>query len=207
MSLSTIFWDFDGVILDSMPVRDLGFKEIFNNEDPVLVEELLNFHRKNGGLSRFVKIRYFFEKLKNQECTDELVLEYANRFSLIMRDLLTDKKLLISNTVEFIAQNFQTYDFYIASGSEQNELRYLCEKLGINQYFKGIYGSPTPKTQILTQLLIENQLVAENCVMIGDAMNDYEAAKANHIPFWGFHSLELQKVSVRFITDFKEFSI
>jgi beta-phosphoglucomutase-like phosphatase (HAD superfamily) len=25
----TIFWDFDGVILDSMPIRDYGFSKIF----------------------------------------------------------------------------------------------------------------------------------------------------------------------------------
>ena len=27
----TILWDFDGVILDSMEVRDFGFREIFKN--------------------------------------------------------------------------------------------------------------------------------------------------------------------------------
>ncbi|WP_257122392.1 hypothetical protein [Aliarcobacter skirrowii] len=27
--IKTIFWDFDVVILDSMPIRDYGFREIF----------------------------------------------------------------------------------------------------------------------------------------------------------------------------------
>jgi HAD superfamily hydrolase (TIGR01549 family) len=207
MSLQTIFWDFDGVILDSMPVRDLGFKEIFKNEPTELVEQLLVYHRQNGGLSRFVKIRYFFETLKNQTCSDELMNLYANDFSLIMRELLTDKKFLISNTIEFIAKNYQNYDCYVASGSEQNELRYLCEKLGINQYFKGIFGSPIPKKQILANVLTDNHLKPENCVMIGDAINDYEAAVANKIPFWGFHSPELKEISDVFITDFAEFSL
>ena len=29
MQIKTIFWDFDGVILDSMPIRDYGFAKIF----------------------------------------------------------------------------------------------------------------------------------------------------------------------------------
>ena len=29
--IKTILWDFDGVILDSMAVRDWGFKEIFKD--------------------------------------------------------------------------------------------------------------------------------------------------------------------------------
>ena len=28
--MKNIFWDFDGVIIDSMKVRDLGFKQLFN---------------------------------------------------------------------------------------------------------------------------------------------------------------------------------
>ena len=31
--IKTIFWDFDGVILDSMPIIDFGFKKIFEEFD------------------------------------------------------------------------------------------------------------------------------------------------------------------------------
>ena len=29
--IKTIFWDFDGVILDSMPIRDYGFRKIWKS--------------------------------------------------------------------------------------------------------------------------------------------------------------------------------
>ncbi|MGH2278576.1 hypothetical protein ACRCD7_05475 [Aliarcobacter sp. ERUVET-7] len=35
--IKTIFWDFDGVILDSMPIRDFGFAKIFEEFDKELV--------------------------------------------------------------------------------------------------------------------------------------------------------------------------
>ena len=61
--IKTIFWDFDGVILDSMPIRDFGFAKIFEEFDKELVDKLLEYHTLNGGLSRYVKIRYFYNTL------------------------------------------------------------------------------------------------------------------------------------------------
>lgn len=54
-----ILWDFDGVILDSLAVRDYGFREIFKDFDKAAVEKLIEYHSINSGLSRFHKIRYF----------------------------------------------------------------------------------------------------------------------------------------------------
>ena len=60
MMIKNIFWDFDGVIIDSMPIREFGFRRIFKDFNKEKVELLTDFHRENGGLSRFFKIRYFF---------------------------------------------------------------------------------------------------------------------------------------------------
>ncbi len=61
--IKNILWDFDGVIIDSLAVRDYGFREIFKEFDKVLVEKLIKYHSINGGLSRFHKIRYFFNEI------------------------------------------------------------------------------------------------------------------------------------------------
>ena len=55
------------------------------------------------------------------------------------------KKYLIAETVYYIKNNYKNINFHIVSGSDQNELRFLCVELGIAQYFKSIHGSPTPK--------------------------------------------------------------
>ena len=74
--IKTILWDFDGVILDSMKVRDWGFEEIFKKYNRKLVDQLLYYHRINGGLSRYVKIRYFFEELLGQSITQAGILKF-----------------------------------------------------------------------------------------------------------------------------------
>jgi HAD superfamily hydrolase (TIGR01549 family) len=191
----TLFWDFDGVILNSNAVRDSGFERVLAAYPEKEVNQLLEFHKKNGGLSRYVKFRYFFEDIRNESVTDEKIQTYANRFSEIMKVLLTDRDLLIQETVKFIKTNFQKIPMIIVSGSDQDELRYLCEKLEIKQFFKRIHGSPKPKMDWIREIVLEEQLNSKKCLLIGDSFNDYEAAHLNKMPFMGYNNPEVEKLS------------
>ncbi|MDA9228124.1 HAD-IA family hydrolase [Flavobacteriales bacterium] len=203
--IKTVLWDFDGVILDSMKVRDWGFEEIFKDFDQELIDKLLAYHRINGGLSRYVKIRYFFEELLGQSITEERVLEYAQKFSTLMRKELTNSKNLITDTVNFIKNNHQNYNFHIVSGSDQEELRFLNKELRIDQYFISIHGSPTPKKQLVATLLKKHDYSLVRTCLIGDSINDYEAAIENDISFYAFNNLSLKKISNNYISSFKSF--
>jgi len=204
--IKTIFWDFDGVILDSMPIRDYGFAKIFEDFDKELVDRLLEYHTLNGGLSRYVKIRYFYNTLLNVEVSDEKVQEYADKFSTIMRNELTNKKYLIDETVEFIKLNYQNYNFHIVSGSDGKELNYLCKELELSQYFKTIEGSPTAKNDLVKNILQKYSYNPKECILIGDSINDYEAANINGIKFYGYNNEELRSLD-EYIEDSKDFLI
>ncbi|WP_340064173.1 HAD-IA family hydrolase [Ascidiimonas aurantiaca] len=190
--INTILWDFDGVILDSMEVRDLGFREIFNQFDSESIEKLIIYHRKNGGLSRYVKIRYFFEKIIGKYISDNEVQKYANDFSIIMREKLVNQKNLIKDSLNFIKKEHKNYKFHIVSGSDQAELRYLCRELKIDNLFISIHGSPTPKKDLITALMKKYEYLVEQTCLIGDSINDYEAANANKITFFGFNNESLK---------------
>lgn len=193
--IKNILWDFDGVILDSMPIRDFGFKQIFKKFKREDVDELLTFHKKNGGLSRYVKIRHFFENILGEVISDEDVLLYANSFSAIMRKRLVDKSYLIEETVAFIRNNTENFNFHIVSGSDQKELRHLCKELGIADLFLSISGSPTPKNDLVKDLLLEYKYERKKCCLIGDSINDFEAAKINNIDFVAYNNESLEKFS------------
>lgn len=186
-----ILWDFDGVILNSNAVRDLGFEKVLADFPQDKVEELLAYHRLNGGLSRYHKFRYFYEQILERPITDDDVMELASRFSIIMKKLLTDKSLLINDAVSFIRMNHTKYSMHIVSGSDQNELRYLCNELELDSYFKTILGSPTPKIENVRSILNEHAYKKEDVVLIGDSINDKEAATINGISFAGYNNLEL----------------
>jgi phosphoglycolate phosphatase-like HAD superfamily hydrolase len=191
MEIKVILWDFDGVLMNSNAVRDLGFEKVLHEFKPEQIDALLDFHRANGGLSRYVKFRYFFEKILQQEVSEEVVLEYANRFSGIMKELLVNPSLLIDETLQFVKANFDKYPMHIVSGSDGNELRYLCQMMGINHYFVSIEGSPTPKNHLVADLLARYGYEISECVLIGDSINDFEAAKVNKIHFMSYNNPEL----------------
>lgn len=199
--IKNIIFDFDGVILDSMPTRDYGFREIFKDFDSELVDEFILYHNINGGLSRFIKIRYFYEKLLKKDISEEKIDILANNFSIIMRNELIKEKYLIMETVNFIKENHTKYNLHIASGSEHKELNFLCDNLKVSEYFLSINGSPTKKNIIVENIIKKNDYLRNETILIGDSINDYEAAKVNKLDFYGFNNLELKNVD-RYINSF-----
>ena len=198
-----IFFDFDGVILDSMPIRDDGFRSIFKHYPSCLVEEFIIYHQYNAGLSRFHKIRYFYETILNKDISEKLVNKYANTFSTLMKNKLTNKKYLIEDTLEFIKSN-ACLDMHIVSGSEEKELNYLCEYLNISSFFKTIEGSPTDKNTLVKNIFLKEKYKKEDCILIGDSINDYDAANVNGIKFYGFNNENL-RLKDGYIDSFKNF--
>ncbi len=186
-----ILWDFDGVLLDSMPIREFGFREVLKDFPEEQIETLISFHKLNGGMSRYVKFRYFYEQVLKKEITNEQVRALADRFSQIMLRELGNTKYLIDDSLNFIRTNGLQYHMHIVSGSDEAELRHLCSVLGIAGYFSSIYGSPKPKDQIIRDLLKEYNYAKNEVVLIGDSINDQDAANINEIDFLGYNNAEM----------------
>ncbi|WP_243835995.1 HAD family hydrolase [Sphingobacterium paludis] len=196
-----LLWDFDGVIMDSMPIRDLGFLEVLKEYPQEQVDALIAFHQRNGGLSRYVKFRYFFEHIRGESITDDEVLRLAGKFSEVMLSLLINKDLLIQDSVQFIQDNHQNYAMHVVSGSDGQELNYICEQLGLDKFFRSIHGSPTPKKDLVRQVLLDNGYNPDEVVLIGDSVNDHEAAQHNAIDFTGYNNVHLHGLG-SYVTSF-----
>lgn len=200
----TILWDFDGVIMDSMPIRDKGFEIVLKDYPKEQVSLLMEYHRNNGGLSRYNKFRYFFEEIRKEFITDGEIKVLADEFSVVMLENLLDTNLLIDDSLKFIIDNYSKFNMHIVSGSDGNELRYICEALGLSKYFISIHGSPTPKKELVKQVIISNNYNKPEMCLIGDSFNDFEAAEANNILFYGYNNKKLLNHSVRYIQSFSE---
>ncbi|MBE0491147.1 MAG: HAD family hydrolase [Sulfurospirillum sp.] len=201
--IKNILWDFDGVILDSMPIRDYGFRKIFESYPEDLVEGFIRYHRLNGGLSRFHKIKYFYNHLLNKEISEKQIQDYAEQFTIIMKEQLTNEKYLIRDSVDFIKSNHKNYNFHIVSGSEHHELNYLCKNLDLADFFLSIKGSPTPKNNLVKNLLEKEQYKKEETILIGDSINDFDAANINGIEFYGYNNEMLREI-YKHIDNFKD---
>nr|WP_315143075.1 HAD hydrolase-like protein [uncultured Flavobacterium sp.] len=201
----TILWDFDGVIMDSMRVRDKGFEIVLKSYPEDQVALLMEYHRSNGGLSRYHKFRYFFEKIRQESVTDDYINVLAEEFSVVMIQNLLDSSLLIDDSLNFIKNNYSRYNMHIVSGSDGKELKYICDSLELSKYFISIHGSPTPKKQLVKELLDINNYLKEEICLIGDSFNDMEAAELNKISFFGYNNLDLKLMKSNYIDSFIDY--
>tara|TARA_B110000003_G_C16563306_1_gene501312 strand:+ start:386 stop:1000 length:615 start_codon:yes stop_codon:yes gene_type:complete len=194
-----ILWDFDGVIINSNSIREAGFRSVLNEYSKAQIELLIDYHNLNGGLSRYVKFRYFFKEIINEPVNDEKIDYLANEFSKIMRNALVDPNLLISPIINFINEQYNLGKvMHIVSGSDGNELRELCKKLNLEYLFVSINGSPTPKSELVKNIISSSKLNSTDYCLIGDAINDYHAAQKNLVTFFGFNNLRLKNLDKYF---------
>lgn len=189
--VKNIIFDFDGVILDSVPVKTEAYRILFRNYEEAVVSELITYHELNGGVSRYKKIEYFFDKLLNQKISEKTILKLANDYSLLTKEELTKPKYLIEDTISFIKRNYQNYNLHIASGADEDDLKYICNSLKISKYFLTINGSPMIKSEIVKKIIDLNNYSIDETILIGDSINDFEAAKNNEIDFFAYNNRKM----------------
>ena len=69
-SKKIIFWDFDGVIKESVSVKTDAFGKLFSNFGSKVSQKVVSHHINNGGMSRFDKIPIYL-KFANLQVTKE----------------------------------------------------------------------------------------------------------------------------------------
>ena len=204
MTIRTIIFDFDGVILDSIPIKTKAFRELFSDFPKNIVDKFIEYHIQNTGVSRYEKIRYFYEDLLKKNILKTEILDYAQIFSNLTKEELIKRKYLINDTLDFIKQNYNKYNMHIASGADEQDLKYICNNLNISNYFITINGSPTKKRKIIQAILNTYDYTKEETCLIGDSINDYEAAKYNGVLFFGYNNTKLEYMN-GYISTFDEF--
>ena len=203
--IKNIIFDFDGVIIDSVPIKTEAYRRLFKDHDEELVSKLVDYHELNGGISRYKKIEYFFNILLKKEISDKKILDYANKYSILTKEELSKEKYLIEDTISFIKKNYKNYNMHIASGADDSDLKYICNSLDLNKYFLSIKGSPMVKSEIVKEILNKNKYKTNETILIGDSINDFEASQKNSIKFYGYNNALLKKEHcyIEFMKDFK----
>ncbi len=75
MDFKHIIFDFDGVLAETNEIRFDGFQEVFKGYPPEQLATLDRWSRANGGLSRYVKIKHFFNSIREERVSEERVSE------------------------------------------------------------------------------------------------------------------------------------
>jgi len=180
-SFKTIFWDFDGVIKDSVDVKSDAFKQLFLPFGKDMANRIKEHHLANCGMSRFDKFPIYLE-WTGQLCTDKLIEEYSNKFSSLVKQKVIESNWVLG-ILDYFKNNSFTQTFFLITATPQQEIEEIMRNLKIENYFEQIVGSPTKKADAIKTLLNKYAITTEQALMIGDSNIDYEAALTNRLPF------------------------
>ncbi len=177
----TIFWDFDGVIKDSVEVKSDAFEQLFLPFGEKVVKKVRIHHEANGGMSRFDKLPIYL-KWADQELSKQLINEYVGKFSALVKQKVIESDW-VDGVLEYLQNHYNRQQFFIVTATPQQEIKEILIKLQISGYFQQVIGSPVRKSEAIAVLLKKYKINTKNSVMIGDSSIDYEAAVFNKIPF------------------------
>jgi phosphoglycolate phosphatase-like HAD superfamily hydrolase len=181
--LKAIVFDFDGVILESVDIKTRAFTELFK-EYPDHLERIVRLHLDNTGMSRFDKFKIICGDYLGRAADDSELARLGEAFSrLVYQEILHCP--FVPGAYEFLEKRYEEYQMFVASATPEDELSDIVEGRELGRFFKGIYGSPRKKDEILARILVERELRPPEVVFIGDSMGDYGFARETSIPFIG----------------------
>jgi HAD superfamily hydrolase (TIGR01549 family) len=187
--IKAIIFDFDGVILESAIIKTAAFAEVVKDYPREQADAFVKYHMAHMGISRHVKFKYFIEEILHEPYTDDKEKELADDFERIVYEQVM-KCSFVPGAKEFLEKNYDKYDLYIASGTPDEEMGRVIEGRSLKRYFKGVYGSPAKKTEIIRAILKKDGLNKSEAIFVGDAGTDMKAAEETGLVFIGRNTSE-----------------
>ncbi len=90
-NFDVIFWDFDGVIKESVEVKTNAFEKLFSPYGKEVTKRIIAHHENNGGMSRFEKIPIYL-KWAGESLSQPLIDKYLIKFSCFVKKRVIDSK-------------------------------------------------------------------------------------------------------------------
>lgn len=180
--LTTLILDFDGVIVESLPLKTAAFKKIFSFAPPEHFDEIIAFHLENGGMSRYDKFRYIYANILHEPLAPEQEERLASEYvGLIFESMLTVP--YVKGAEELLEGCSQRLPLYIVSATPEGEMHEIARRRDLTKYFVRIYGSPKTKAECIREILAETGASSEEALFVGDAPNDWDAARVTGVRF------------------------
>lgn len=179
--LRAVVFDFDGIILESIDVKARAFVALFDRW-PEHADAIRRLHLDNAGMSRYEKFERIHRDILDVPLDDEESARLGRDFgSLIREEMLSCE--FVAGAPELLQRLADAYPLYVASATPEGEIREIVAERGLARFFAAVYGSPMSKADILRHILVQNDFAPSEAVFVGDALNDYEAARAVGVAF------------------------
>ena len=180
--IKVIFFDFDGVIVESVDIKTNAFAKLFEREGDNIIKKVVKYHLENTGVSRYEKFRYIYDEILKRPLNDSEFNVLCSKFATLVVDNVL-KAPYVKGAKEFLENCASKYECFVTSATPQRELKDIIQKRDLNRFFKSIYGTPTKKSDAVRDVLVSEKIDNNVAVYVGDALSDYKAAMDNSVHF------------------------
>jgi HAD superfamily hydrolase (TIGR01549 family) len=182
-SFQAILFDFDGTLVQSNQIkRDMLFTVARTaGADDRLTAEVLD---SNAHLDRFGLYREILVQIGYEGDIDDKIDELCDLYAELTVAAIS-KAPEIPGAEEFLKQYSDELPMYINSATPEESLRKTVEERGWAGFFRGVYGRPKSKNDIVERVKEETGLSADKILFVGDSLQDLESAQACGCPFLG----------------------
>jgi phosphoglycolate phosphatase-like HAD superfamily hydrolase len=180
-SSSLLFWDFDGVIKDSVDIKTSAYERLFEKFPPEISLKIRRHHINHGGVSRYDKIPLYLS-WTNESLDPENINHFCEQFSSLVKQSVIDSPWVLG-VKEYLLLNSLNQRQILVTATPQDEMEEILKELKIYHCFSEIYGAPKKKIDAIRSGLNHSKCLPKNAFFIGDAETDLEAAEANSVPF------------------------
>ena len=137
--IDNYFFDFDGVIKDSVDCKTLAFESMYSKYGQDISDKVKEYHLKHGGISRFEKFKFWHKEYLGYDLSEKEIHELAEIFSkIVFQKVIESNK--IPGVMEFLKNNYKKLNFWIITGTPTNEILKIVKLLDLNMFFQGEYS-------------------------------------------------------------------
>ena len=184
MTYQAFFFDFDGVLADSVEVKTRAFSKLFKPYGARIEAKVVSHHRRNGGMARQDKFQHYYKEFLKKPLNDKQMENLCNRFSsLVVDEVVACKE--IQGAEGFLKRWHKKVFCFVVSATPDREISEIIERRRLGVYFREILGSTRSKQENIELLIKKYDLDPEKCLLFGDTESDYRAAMSCNVKFMG----------------------
>lgn len=177
----TFVFDCDGVILNSNQVKTEAFYRTALPYGEHAAQQLVDYHRARGGVSRYQKLSFFLEEIVPKGKVGPRLNDLLENFSIYVREGLLACE--IASGLELLRERTSQAVWLIVSGGDEAELRSIFNQRDLAYLFDGgIFGSPDTKEMILARQVSSGRIHSQT-LFLGDSVYDFKAAAGEGLDF------------------------
>jgi phosphoglycolate phosphatase-like HAD superfamily hydrolase len=182
--IDAVFFDFDGVLVESNEVKIDAFRRLYEPFGNDVVERVIAEHIRHEGVSRVVKLERFHREFLGVTLDAAELADLAETYSTMVEDVVVACDA-VPGAQEALEAWSGRCPLYVVSGTPQDELRRIAARRGMDGYFATVFGSPRVKPDIVGDELRRIGVAADRVLFVGDSLTDFDCAVAVGTRFLG----------------------